>query len=330
MLIIPILRDCMGAGPWIEACKEAVCIPVEIAKGLTVVYNVIKFAVPALLILIGMFDMAKAITAKNEEDIKKAQNLLVKKTIIAFLVYFLFIGVLWMLKLINDTNGNTEAGVSTCLESLFNYDENTTKSSKGATKGYSDVYSVCRGAGYAGVLKLFKSGSDAFYVCYQSSAGHCNNGNGDLYILETYDYERKCLATSSEQKKLLESKHVDSTITEKVCVSAMTEDLGEIKEHYIEYSPKINNKSKEKVEFVISKGENHTECSASCYKAGYKDGKLTTDNNKCVCFDKMNVVYNANVSIKSICEAAKTDGSGWCDKVKRNIELDCDKADGNS
>ena len=47
----------------------------------------IKVAVPIILIVVGMLDMAKAVTAKDENEIKKAQQGLVKKAIAAVLVF---------------------------------------------------------------------------------------------------------------------------------------------------------------------------------------------------------------------------------------------------
>lgn len=52
----------------------------------------IEIVTPLLLIVSGMITMAKAVMEKKEDDIKKAQNLLVKK-IIAAVIVFLVIAV---------------------------------------------------------------------------------------------------------------------------------------------------------------------------------------------------------------------------------------------
>ena len=39
----------------------------------------IKVLVPVILIVVGMIDLAKAVGEKNEDNIKKAQNLLIKR-----------------------------------------------------------------------------------------------------------------------------------------------------------------------------------------------------------------------------------------------------------
>ena len=51
------------------------------------VYIGIMIVVPIILIFVGMFDLAKAVTEKKDEDIKKAQQSLIKKAIAAVLVF---------------------------------------------------------------------------------------------------------------------------------------------------------------------------------------------------------------------------------------------------
>ena len=51
------------------------------------VYVGIEIVVPIILIFMGMFDLAKAVTEKDENKIKAAQQLLVKRAIAAALVF---------------------------------------------------------------------------------------------------------------------------------------------------------------------------------------------------------------------------------------------------
>ena len=53
------------------------------------VYNAIRIAVPIILILVGMFDMGRAITLQKEDEIKKAQQLLVRKAVAAAIVFII-------------------------------------------------------------------------------------------------------------------------------------------------------------------------------------------------------------------------------------------------
>lgn len=72
----------------------------------------IKIAVPIILIVVGMIDLAKAVTQNDEKEVKKAQQLLVKKAISAALVFLVatIVGVIMMI-----VNGKQYQDCTTCL-----------------------------------------------------------------------------------------------------------------------------------------------------------------------------------------------------------------------
>ena len=49
---------------------------------------VIQIGIPIVLIVIGMFDLGKAVVASKEDEIKSAQKLLIKRVIYAILIFF--------------------------------------------------------------------------------------------------------------------------------------------------------------------------------------------------------------------------------------------------
>jgi surface polysaccharide O-acyltransferase-like enzyme len=67
-----------------------VTIPDAIVNVVRTIYTLIKVAVPLLLILFGMLDLGKAVISQKEDDIKKQQNVFVKRLIAAALVFFVF------------------------------------------------------------------------------------------------------------------------------------------------------------------------------------------------------------------------------------------------
>lgn len=73
-------------------CKEA--SPILRIIGFVVLG--IKIVVPIILIIVGMLDLAKAVAAKKEDEIKTAQNALVKKAVAAVLVFLVatIVGIL--------------------------------------------------------------------------------------------------------------------------------------------------------------------------------------------------------------------------------------------
>ncbi len=62
----------------------------------------IKVVVPIILIVVGMIDLAKAVTEKSEDNIKKAQQALIKKAIAAVLVFLVVTIVGLLMKLVGD------------------------------------------------------------------------------------------------------------------------------------------------------------------------------------------------------------------------------------
>lgn len=65
----------------------------------------IQIIVPLLLIISGMITMAKAVMEKDEKEIKKAQNLLVKKLIAAVIAFLVIAVVKLVVGLLSDGQG---------------------------------------------------------------------------------------------------------------------------------------------------------------------------------------------------------------------------------
>ena len=77
----------------------------------------IKVVVPIILIIVGMIDMGKAVTQKDENDIKKTQNALIKKLIAAVVVFL----VPTLVTLVMTVIGSSEfKSCATCLNNPWN------------------------------------------------------------------------------------------------------------------------------------------------------------------------------------------------------------------
>lgn len=76
----------------------------------------IKIVVPILLIVIGMMDLAKAVNSKSEDDVKKAQQALVKKAIAAVLVFLVVTIVSLLMGIVN---GNEYKDCMECINHPF-------------------------------------------------------------------------------------------------------------------------------------------------------------------------------------------------------------------
>lgn len=64
-------------------------IPSEITDITTLLYTIIKIAIPLILIIYGMFDFGKSVMAGKEDEIKTNQKLFVKRLISAALVFLI-------------------------------------------------------------------------------------------------------------------------------------------------------------------------------------------------------------------------------------------------
>ena len=66
-------------------------IPSLIPKVISIAYTVIQIAVPVVLVIMGSLDLFKGISAQKEDEIKKGQQMFVKRLIAAVLVFFAFV-----------------------------------------------------------------------------------------------------------------------------------------------------------------------------------------------------------------------------------------------
>ena len=55
---------------------------------ISTIVNLIKIAVPIILIILGMLDMGKAVASQKEDEIKKGQKTLMSRCIAAGIVFF--------------------------------------------------------------------------------------------------------------------------------------------------------------------------------------------------------------------------------------------------
>ena len=71
-----------------EATIPGAAIDVRIANTVSTVILAIQIAVPIVLVIMGMLDLFKGITAQKEDEIKKAQQIFIKRLITAAIIFF--------------------------------------------------------------------------------------------------------------------------------------------------------------------------------------------------------------------------------------------------
>ena len=79
------------------------------------IYWLIQVVVPVLLVIFGMLDLGKAIIAQKEDEIKKGQQMLIKRAITAVIVFLVFSITKFAIGLVSN-----DAKVTGCMDCLIN------------------------------------------------------------------------------------------------------------------------------------------------------------------------------------------------------------------
>lgn len=92
------------------------------------VVDLIKIAVPIILVIFGMLDLAKAVMSNDEKEMKGAQTKLIKRVIYAVVV-FLVVSVVQLLFGVLANTGATGEGsnISSCISCFVSGTDNCAK-----------------------------------------------------------------------------------------------------------------------------------------------------------------------------------------------------------
>ena len=85
---------------------------------LGIAITIIKIVIPIILIIFGMLDMGKAVTAGKDDEIKKQAIIFLKRAIAAVLVFFVPSIVGLIMSAANSNNANGANDYCQCLTSL--------------------------------------------------------------------------------------------------------------------------------------------------------------------------------------------------------------------
>ena len=107
----------------IASCNNAikgVIIDEKIPNIVSTAITVIKIVVPVLLVIFGMLDLMKGITAQKEDEIAKGRKIFVKRLISGALVFFVFTIVQLIVSFVADDND--KKNIMTCTKCFLNGD----------------------------------------------------------------------------------------------------------------------------------------------------------------------------------------------------------------
>ena len=89
-LMAPIL-DISAVTITRASCGNLMDFPKKIPEITSMVVTMIQIAVPIILVVMGSIDLFKGVTAQKEEEIKKGQQLFIKRLIVAALIFFVIV-----------------------------------------------------------------------------------------------------------------------------------------------------------------------------------------------------------------------------------------------
>lgn len=81
-----------------------------------IIVLLIKIAVPILLIVFGMMDLAKAVMAQKEDEIKKGQQTFIKRLIAAIIVFF----IITVVQMVIGFLAGEDDSVTSCFDCFVN------------------------------------------------------------------------------------------------------------------------------------------------------------------------------------------------------------------
>ena len=101
-------------------CGDAFDIPHQIPSLFSMFVNLLKIATPIVLVIMGVISLLKSLTASKEDELKKAQQSLIKKMVAAAMVFFIISIVQFVILKVADTA--EQDNVSSCLSCFLNND----------------------------------------------------------------------------------------------------------------------------------------------------------------------------------------------------------------
>ena len=81
-------------------------------------FIILEIVVPVILVILGVIDFAKSITGQKEDEIKKGQNIFIKRLITAVLIFFVVAIVKFVIGLVSVPGESN--GIFECIDCFMN------------------------------------------------------------------------------------------------------------------------------------------------------------------------------------------------------------------
>ena len=117
LLLIPVID--VSAKISMVNCGEMTNIPEKIPQLTSMIVTIIQIAVPVVLVIFGMLDLFKGISAQKEDEIKKGQQLFIKRLITAAIIFFVVVIVKFLISIVADSDKEV-GNITECMECFLN------------------------------------------------------------------------------------------------------------------------------------------------------------------------------------------------------------------
>ena len=95
------------------SCGNVTGIPEKIPELTSFAVTLIQIAVPVILVVMGSLDLFKGITAQKEDEIKKGQQVFIKRLIVAAMIFFVIVIGKFLISVVANSNS---ADIISCID----------------------------------------------------------------------------------------------------------------------------------------------------------------------------------------------------------------------
>lgn len=104
------------------SCGNVAGIPEKIPELTSFAITLIQIAIPIILVVMGSLDLFKGITANKEDEIKKGQQMFVKRLIYAAIIFFVVVVAKLLISVVADST--TSNNIAKCIDCFISGIEN--------------------------------------------------------------------------------------------------------------------------------------------------------------------------------------------------------------
>ena len=104
------------------SCGNVTGIPEKIPELTSFAITVIQIAIPIVLVVMGALDLFKGLSAQKEDEIKKGQQMFIKRLIYAAIIFFVVVIAKLLISVVADST--TSNNIAECIDCFLSGTEN--------------------------------------------------------------------------------------------------------------------------------------------------------------------------------------------------------------